>query len=112
MDTRTNTATTEASIFEGIVKALSKPLPVASYSAYIAHVTHQALKAALKDSVDIVRDVTTPIQRDGTYAFNTTKTMEVTDFNGTRYRITIEDLRDVESEARRQRAATEKTEAV
>jgi hypothetical protein len=90
-----------SSIISKTLYSLASINRLASYSSYIAHVTHKALEAAIGEKIDIIRNVTAPIQRDGTYAFTTTKSLEVTDFQGTRYRVTVENLTEVERSEKR-----------
>lgn len=81
-------------IIADFAKTMARPVPLA-YCDYIAHRIHHALLDSHADTeklIDRVGSVQLDLHPELGYFLTTKKTIELTDRNGKRYRVTVEEI--------------------
>ena len=82
-----------------IIEAMSKPWkPVQlAYCDYIGLAISKYLKQDAKDYQSLIKTVSSPqwdLHPEEGYMLSTAKTIEVEDFNGKKYKVTVEEVND------------------
>lgn len=97
----TQTPNSGADLIADMLNGMTALRRSTSYTPYIAGTVFDALKA--RDPNGIITEAKpyrSHLHPQGGYLLTHRKTLEVSDMNGNRYRVTIEDMRDVERAAR------------